>query len=429
MALTLLHTADWHIGRIQNATGGISYDRLSDQEEALKKLLELVEEHDPKLILLAGDLYDTPRPRAEAEKLIAEYLPRLTQAGKRLLVAIAGNHDTRTAFATYHNWARPLGILLIGTIQDTLLYDGKTAGNGHILSAPLPGVLRIQIKDVPFPLYLYAFPHLYTSQWHQAYEIPTSDSEKNPEKISYSEAWYQIPERFIRQEPDAYHIFMGHSFCVAQGSEDAEDTPDDEESFRAGGDERHGVEVFHPSLHYVALGHLHRPHQVGERPIYYPGSLLWYGPHHADIPRQVILAHWENPHVAPQISFHGLSLESFQPLVLETDQISTVNDLLTQMPATRRALWLRWKGPSYLPTDTVQTLTEKYYLFYQYLPQTKATSLPAFESEEAALQHLFNQQHDKLLEDFLRYKRWSEEDIQKAITIIFEKYAHTTQET
>jgi len=424
MALTLLHTADWHIGRIQNATGGISYDRLSDQEEALKKLLELVEEHAPKLILLAGDLYDTPRPRAEAEKLIAEYLPRLTQAGRRLLVAIAGNHDSRPAFATYHNWARPLGILLIGTVYDTLLYEGKTAGDGHALSAPLPGVLRIQLKGAPYPLYLYAFPHVYISQWHQAYEISTSD----PEKISYSEAWYQIPERFIHQEPEAYHIFVGHSFCVAQVSQDVEDTPDDEESFRAGGDERHGMEVFHPELHYVALGHLHRPHQVGKRYIYYPGSLLWYGSHHTDVPRQVILAHWESPHVAPQISFHELALESFRPTVLETDQVSAVNDLLSQVPAPRRALWLRWKGPTHLPTDTIRALAENYYLFYQYLPQTKTTASPTFESEEAALQHLFTQQHDKLLEDFLRYKLWSEKDIQKAIKIIFEKYAHTPEE-
>lgn len=428
MALTLLHTADWHIGRIQNATGGISYDRLSDQEEALKKLLELVEEHDPQLILVAGDLYDTPRPRSEAERLIAEYLPRLTRAGRRLLVAIAGNHDSRPAFATYHNWARPLGILLIGTIQDTLLYDGKTAGEDHALSAPLPGVLRIQLRDVLYPLYLYAFPHLHNSQWPQAYEIPPSDPEKNPEKISYPEAWHMIPERFIRQEPGAYHIFMGHSFCVAQVSEEAGDAPDDEESFRAGGDERHGMEVFHPKLHYVALGHLHRPHQVGKGPIYYPGSLLWYGPHHTDTPRQVILAQWEKPQSPPQISFHKLSLESFQPLVLETDRIFDVNDLLSQVPAPRRALWLRWKGPSHLSTKTIQDLTENYYLFYRYLPPATLTSSPASGTEAADPQYLLREP-DELLERFLRHKRWPDEDIQKAILCIFKKYAHITQET
>ncbi len=440
MALTLLHTADWHIGRTQKAVGGAIYDRLSDQANALQKLIALVEQLDPRVILLAGDLYDIPRPRAEAEKLVAEYLPQLTQAGRRLLIAIAGNHDSRTTFATYHNWARPLGILLIGTVQDTLIYDNHTAGNGHCLSSPLPGVLRIQLRDRSHPLYLYTFPHLYSIQWPQAYELPNAENapeknndassfENNPKKIKYTEAWHKIPEEFIQKEPEAYHIFVGHSFCVAGSSVEVEDTPDDEESFRAGGDERHGVEVFHPKLHYVALGHLHRPHQVGNAPVYYPGSLLWYGPHHISTPRQVIFATWESPHTEPQITFHELALEEFQPLAVKTDQESDITPLLSQPTPTRRALWLWWKSPSLLPVDILQTLAEKYYLFYHHVPEVKTSTLPTFESEESALQHLLYQRHDKLLEDFLRYKRWSEEDIQKVISYIFEKYAYTAEKT
>ena len=426
MALTLLHTADWHIGRTHNVVGTI-HDRLDDQRVALDKLLDLVEKYDPSLILLAGDLYDTPRPRAEAEKLVAQYLLRLTQEGKRLLVAIAGNHDSNATFATYHNWAQPLGILLIGTVQDTLLYDGQTAGQGHTLASPLPGVLRIRLRHEATPIYLYAFPHRYSSQWPQAYELPRTSSNNESTKIDYKTAWHMIPDRFIQENPQAYHIFMGHSFCVAQASEQSEDIPDDEDFF-LGGDERHGMEVFHRGLHYVALGHLHRPHQVGNRPIYYPGSLLWYGPYHVDVDRQVILATWDSPHNRPQITFHKLCLEDFQPIYMKTDNYLDIDRLLSDERPYRRALWLKWRGSNHLSHETLQKLSNKYYLTYQYEPAERVVTLSQFESERESPQHYLYRPPHQLLEDFLHYKKWPSEDIQKVIGYIFEKYAHITKE-
>jgi exonuclease SbcD len=430
MSLTLLHTADWHIGRMQKTLDALPYDYLQAQKTALERLLTVVEEHNPDLILLAGDLYDTPRPRAEAEALVAEYLLKLTQYGKRLLIAIAGNHDTRTAFATYHSWASSHGIILIGTVQDTLLYHGQTIKSTYTLSSPLPGVLKIHFSHTNTSLYLYTFPHLYTSQWPQAYELPTHDPTEPPKKIDYSEAWQQLPERFLQEEPEAYHIFVGHSFCVSNTSATPEDTPDDEELSLAqvGAEERHGTEKFHPKLHYVALGHLHRPHQVGNLPIYYPGSLLWYGPHHPYADRKVIIASWKSPQAPPRIAFESLPLEELRPIVQKASQEADIDDLLSRDWPERPLLWLTWKAPTHLSAATLQALSQKYHLIYRYIPPERAPDSYHFTSEEDALLHLLNQQHDELLRDFLSYKRWDPEEIQSAITYIFEKYANTTGE-
>jgi exonuclease SbcD len=430
MSLTLLHTADWHIGRMQKTLDALPYDYLQAQKTALERLLTVVEEHNPDLILLAGDLYDTPRPRAEAESLVAEYLLKLTQHGKRLLIAIAGNHDTRTAFATYHSWASPNGIILIGTVQDTLLYRGKTINSTYTLSSPLPGVLKIHFSHTNTSLYLYTFPHLYTSQWPQAYELPTHDPTEPPKKIDYSEAWQQLPERFLQEEPEAYHIFVGHSFCVSNTSATPEDIPDDEELSLAqvGAEERHGPEKFHPKLHYVALGHLHRSHQVGNLPIYYPGSLLWYGPHHPYADRKVIIASWESPQAPPRIAFESLPLKELRPIVQKASQEADIEELLSRDWPERPLLWLTWKAPNHLPTTTLQALSQKYHLIYRYIPPERSPDSYHFTSEEEALRHLLSQQHDELLRDFLSYKRWDPEEIQSAITYIFEKYANTTGE-
>lgn len=427
MSLTLLHTADWHIGRAHQVFGTV-YDRLSDQRIALKKFLSVVEKYDPSLILLAGDMYDARRPRTEAEKLVAEYLLRLTQKGKRLLVAIAGNHDSNATFATYHTWAQPLGILLIGTVQDTLLYDGQTAGQGHTLTSPIPGVLRIQLRHRETPIYLYAFPHRYSSQWSQAYELRSTSLNDGYTKIDYNTAWYKIPDRFIQENPEAYHIFMGHSFCVAKVSERSEDIPDDEDFF-LGGDERHGVEVFHEALHYVALGHLHRPHRVGNRPIYYPGSLLWYGPHHAEVPRQVILAAWDSPHSQARVTLHDLDLKDFQPISLETENISDIGALLSPSNPDRRALWLKWRGSAHLPYETLEALSKKYYLVYRHEPKERNVTSSQPGSEEEKHQNFFNQPPHELLKEFLCHKGWPDEDIEKAISYIFGKYAYLAEKT
>ncbi len=371
------------------------------------------------------------RPRAEAEALVAEYLPKLTQHGKRLLIAIAGNHDTRTAFATYHPWARPLGIILIGTVQDTLLYHGQTINSTYTLSSPCPASFEsASPAQTPPSTSLYLPPPLHLPVAPSLRIIPAHDPTEPPKKIDYSEAWQHIPERFLREDPEAYHIFVGHSFCVSNRSAALEDTPDDEELSlaQAGAEERHGTEKFHPELHYIALGHLHRPHQVGNLPIYYPGSLLWYGPHHSYADRKVIIASWESPQAPPRIAFESLPLEELRPIVQKASQEADIDQLLSRDWPERPLLWLTWNAPTHLSTATLQALIQKYHLIYRYIPPERSPAPHHFASEDDALRHLLSQQHDELLRDFLSYKRWNPEEIQSAITYIFDKYADTTRE-
>jgi exonuclease SbcD len=47
-----------------------------------------------RIVLVAGDLFDTFNPPVEAVDLLYKTLKRLTNNGKRPVVAIAGNHDS-----------------------------------------------------------------------------------------------------------------------------------------------------------------------------------------------------------------------------------------------------------------------------------------------------------------------------------------------
>ncbi len=62
--MKIIHTADWHLGK--NLEGR---SRLKEQERFLSDFIQMVEEKEADLILIAGDIYDSPNPPAMAEKL------------------------------------------------------------------------------------------------------------------------------------------------------------------------------------------------------------------------------------------------------------------------------------------------------------------------------------------------------------------------
>ncbi|MFM7864334.1 MAG: exonuclease subunit SbcD, partial [Planctomycetaceae bacterium] len=67
--LTILHTADWHLG--QSFHG---YSRESEHAAFLDWLLRQLQELKPHALLLAGDVFDTIHPSAKAQKLFYAFL-------------------------------------------------------------------------------------------------------------------------------------------------------------------------------------------------------------------------------------------------------------------------------------------------------------------------------------------------------------------
>ena len=60
-AVRLLHTADWHLGKVLKGV-----DRTSEIGEALKTLLEMVAKEGVDLVVVSGDLFDRPQVSAMA---------------------------------------------------------------------------------------------------------------------------------------------------------------------------------------------------------------------------------------------------------------------------------------------------------------------------------------------------------------------------
>ena len=98
--MRVLHTSDWHIGR---RFKGI--DLLEYQRKALEWLIGLIKREQVDVLCVSGDVYDAPRPSAEAVRLFNEMFQQLGLMevnGHRLhIIFTPGNHDSaaRLGFA------------------------------------------------------------------------------------------------------------------------------------------------------------------------------------------------------------------------------------------------------------------------------------------------------------------------------------------
>ncbi|AZI42949.1 exonuclease SbcCD subunit D [Deinococcus psychrotolerans] len=86
--MRVLHTADFHAGRTLRG-----YDRTPEIRDALNEIVGLARSEKVDAVLVAGDLFDTVNPPADAEAAIFAFFLALRDAGIPSIV-IAGNHDS-----------------------------------------------------------------------------------------------------------------------------------------------------------------------------------------------------------------------------------------------------------------------------------------------------------------------------------------------
>jgi DNA repair exonuclease SbcCD nuclease subunit len=91
MPLKILHTADWQLGKpFARVTDVAKRGRLQNERfECLKRIGNLVREKEVELVLVAGDLFDSPSP---VNATVARACEAIGQMGVPVIV-IPGNHD------------------------------------------------------------------------------------------------------------------------------------------------------------------------------------------------------------------------------------------------------------------------------------------------------------------------------------------------
>ena len=130
-------------------------DRLPEQIEALHELTCIAEEKDVSVVLVAGDIFDTYLPPAEAEETFFHAVKELAGA-KRAVVVIPGNHDDGVRLAASAPIAEQHGVYLFGSrgghfsLKSDRPVRAVEAGENHLILQDEKGE-RIYINALPYP--------------------------------------------------------------------------------------------------------------------------------------------------------------------------------------------------------------------------------------------------------------------------------------
>ena len=119
--MKLLHTSDWHLGKRLYGKS-----RIDEQREVLAEIAEIAARENIDVLLLAGDVFDTFVPVAEAEELFYETLTALAKTC--VPIAIAGNHDDAERLTAPRDLARVSGVILAGDDEPERKFSGEYGG-------------------------------------------------------------------------------------------------------------------------------------------------------------------------------------------------------------------------------------------------------------------------------------------------------------
>ena len=242
--MKILHTSDWHIGKVLKGQS-----RVEEQIAVLAEIVSVAEAERPDLIIIAGDLYDTPAPTAETKKIVVRALTALRRHADAVVV-VAGNHDHGAEIDALRPWAEGAGVTLRGTV---------TRAEDHLIGGVTTGGEAWRLAALPFVSQRYAV------RASEMFELSSSEA-----SATYADHLARLVRVLTSSfTGDAVNLVTAH-LTVVGGT--------------LGGGERdaHTIEayavpstVFPVSAHYVALGHLHRRQQIpGPCPVHYRGSPL-----------------------------------------------------------------------------------------------------------------------------------------------------------
>ncbi len=230
--MRFLHISDLHIGKVVN-----DFSMLEEQKLILEQLVSLAAENKVDALVIAGDIYDRAIPPGEAVSLFDQFLTKLSDQEIQIIM-ISGNHDSpeRISFGEHLLCARGVHIAGVWNRQ----------------------AKRVLLGDTEFVLLPFFKP------------VREEETDSNSAVARALERyWQQEQEESLEKQ----RVLITHFFVTDQGKEPA--LSESETTIHVGGLDNVEASLF-DGFDYVALGHIHRCQQIGERPVWYSGSTLKY---------------------------------------------------------------------------------------------------------------------------------------------------------
>ena len=259
--MKILHTSDWHIGK--RLAGR---DRLDEQRAALEEIASICDRERVDLVLVAGDVFDTFLPSAEAEDLFYESVKKIA-GEERCVLLISGNHDDNIRLTAATALSEELGIYVYGNAghipklcQNRRVFPVE-AGANHIVFRS--GEEEVFVNVLPYP------------------NEARLKEDKNPDEkfLDKMQRWMNAGQSEHKRGLPS--VFLSHLF-IAGGA-----VSEGEREIDLGGARAVPLSAL-PQCDYTALGHLHK-RQSFRGNVVYSGSILQYAFDEAGAKKSIVL--------------------------------------------------------------------------------------------------------------------------------------------
>ncbi|HVR29138.1 MAG TPA: exonuclease SbcCD subunit D [Thermoanaerobaculia bacterium] len=245
--MRILHTADWHVGRLIKGRS-----RADEHRAVLAEIAGIAAHEKADIVIVAGDLFDVAAPAPEAEEIVYGALLALADGGAHV-VLVSGNHDHPRRFEA---------------IKPLLERTGRVHAGAALAKPSDGGVLTLSTRGGETAR-IALFPFLSQRGIVTAAALMCGDAADHAQ--SYAERCAELVRALCAPfSSDSVNLVVAHLMverAVAGGGERAAHLHEDYRVDAACFD--------HPSLHYVALGHVHRAQRIpAPCPVWYCGSPL-----------------------------------------------------------------------------------------------------------------------------------------------------------
>ncbi len=242
MSIKILHTSDWHIGKELHKV-----ELTEDMDRFFTWLIEFIRDNQVDVLLMSGDLFDQANPTQLDMKQYYAFLEKMIPLECRIVLT-GGNHDSPAVLNAPKDLLQLLKIDVVGgapeTVEDLFVEYQKDEQS-------------VVIAAVPF--------------------LRDRDIRKSVAGETYNDKIEQIRDglKTYFENVNAHYkanyeglpfVIMGHLY--AQGATVSDSERDIQIGNQAGVDSS----IFGDQANYVALGHIHKPQEVGHPNIRYSGS-------------------------------------------------------------------------------------------------------------------------------------------------------------
>ncbi len=232
--MKLLHTSDWHLGMTFRGR-----DIAPDQQHFLQQMKDIIEKEHIDGVLLAGDVFDRSIASAEAMALYDQAMTDICGELKVSVFLVAGNHDGGSRLASCNELLRQAGLYIAGVLEG---------------DAPM-----VSLGDTD----------IYLLPWFSLEKVRALYPQESEGLQNLEQACELVCNRMRASfQPGRKHVLVAHAFVVSA------ETSVSDRAAEVGTAAAVSAHVFR-DFDYVALGHIHKPQNVGEN-IRYSGTPMIY---------------------------------------------------------------------------------------------------------------------------------------------------------